>query len=79
MRKLLLCLLLSCATVGNYNEGDCPSMMSREEHASGSVRCRALCSSYARDFDYYTDKCECVCKKQNQTKQQPGSNYTNQM
>jgi hypothetical protein len=64
---VLFVVLLSvgCATTSNpyaYNEMEsCPSAMSDEQHMSGVVRCRALCSSYARDFAEYTPDCKCWC------------------
>jgi hypothetical protein len=33
-----------------------------EEMASGRVQCRALCSSWGRDYDQYTYEGACVCK-----------------
>jgi hypothetical protein len=51
--------------------------MTAEEHASGVVRCRAMCSSYARDFDNYSAAtCKCFCKPERGAKKAP---ITNQM
>jgi hypothetical protein len=56
----------SCATTKQnqyaYEEMDsCPSQMTEQQHYSGVVRCRALCSSYARDFVQFGDDCKCFC------------------
>lgn len=60
----LLVLLTSCATTSRYayEELDsCPARMTPEQRLSGVVRCRAMCSSYARDFAEFTDECGCFC------------------
>lgn len=68
MKKLIAVLMLaSCATVGPnpyaYEEAaSCPRGMTEDEHLSGTVRCRALCSSYGRDFDQYGKDCRCFCR-----------------
>ncbi|TAL42474.1 MAG: hypothetical protein EPN91_08825 [Salinibacterium sp.] len=61
---LALLLMLGCATVrSTYEESsECPVVMTEEQHASGVVRCRALCSSYARDFSSYDTDCKCRCR-----------------
>ena len=67
--KYLFCavlLTMACATVSDnpyaYNEMDsCPSRMSDEQQYSGVVRCRAMCSSYGRDFAEYDAQCRCWC------------------
>lgn len=66
MRRLIAVLaFLSCATVApsTYEEADaCPVPMTEEQRASGAVRCRAMCSSYARDFAAFEDDCKCRCQ-----------------
>jgi hypothetical protein len=58
---LLLSLLGGCTT-SSYSEMDqCPAYMDEEQKASGAVRCRAMCSSYGRDFDSFGDDCHCNC------------------
>jgi hypothetical protein len=60
----LLSMLLSCASSNQYaySEMDsCPSSMTEEQHESGVVRCRAMCSSYARDFAEFDAECKCRC------------------
>lgn len=58
-------LCLSCASAKNqyaYQELEqCPAAMSEEQHYSGVVRCRALCSSYGRDFAEFGADCRCYC------------------
>ena len=59
-------LAWSCATTASnphaYAEMEaCPSSMTDEQHQSGVVRCRALCSSYGRDFAEYRADCRCMC------------------
>jgi hypothetical protein len=67
MRTLMLMLLTTaaCATTSNpysYEEmSSCPPSMDAEEHQSGVVRCRAMCSSYAREFAEYDHECKCRC------------------
>lgn len=65
MKKLLVLvgLLLGCATVGHgYAEMDqCPALMTEEQRESGIVRCRSMCSSYARDFAEFDAECKCRC------------------
>ncbi len=66
---------LACATVKQnpyaYQELDsCPASMSEEQHYSGVVRCRAMCSSYARDFAEFTADCRCWCAPSS-----PGGRY----
>jgi len=67
MRFALSCTLLlaACATVtsSSYEEmTQCPAAMTEEQHASGVVRCTAMCSSYARDFaEYDSTDCKCRC------------------
>lgn len=95
MKKLILTLFLAvsaCATTqastnpNDYQESQtCPTVMSEEGHLSGVVRCRAMCSSYARDFAEYTDDCKCWCapaggaSKGYGTPQRPNQNgYNNQ-
>lgn len=54
----------ACATVSPYaydEAAECPAHMTSEGHESGVVRCRAMCSSYARDFADYTSDCKCWC------------------
>lgn len=63
MRLLVAVLLVSCAA-GPYawrESESCPSPMTEEEHASGAVRCRAMCSSYGRDVVRFDDACRCYC------------------
>ena len=71
MKKILimLCLVSACATVGSntnpyaYEEApSCPARMDSQQFESGLVRCRALCSSYARDVDRFDKDCKCYCK-----------------
>jgi hypothetical protein len=47
-----------------------------EEMPAGRVQCRALCSSYARDFDAYTYEGACVCKPDPKAHQQYNGNQT---
>jgi len=60
-------LLVGCATTATTNPyqydelQQCPVSMTEEQRSSGVVRCRAMCSSYGRDFDSYTDDCKCWC------------------
>lgn len=58
-------LSLSCATTSNpysYEEmAQCPPSMDEEQHESGVVRCRAMCSSYAREFAEFDHECKCRC------------------
>jgi hypothetical protein len=57
-------LLLSCAPTNRYAYAEmdaCPAPMSEEQHESGVVRCRAMCSSYARDFGEFDSDCKCRC------------------
>jgi hypothetical protein len=57
-------LAVSCATTNPYayDEADaCPPNMSEEQHESGVVRCRAMCSSYAREFAEFDAECKCRC------------------
>lgn len=65
MLKLAAVLMtLSCATSSRYGYSelaDCPARMDEEQHMSGVVRCRAMCSSYARDFAEYGADCKCRC------------------
>lgn len=69
MKKMMVLvgLLMACATVPanryQYQEMQaCPAVMDDEMRESGAVRCRALCSSYAKDFASYDDDCKCRCK-----------------
>ena len=60
----LALLAVSCATTPStgYEElASCPAAMDDEQRASGAVRCRAMCSSYARDFSSFDDDCKCRC------------------
>ena len=62
--SLAAVVLVSCATTGayRYEESEsCPANMDEKGHASGAVRCAAMCSSYARNFAEYTDDCKCFC------------------
>lgn len=64
---VLVGLLVGCATVNPnphaYQEmTSCPVMMDEQQKLSGTVRCRALCSSYARDMALYDDNCKCWCE-----------------
>jgi hypothetical protein len=64
LQFVALLLMVSCARVNKYayEELDgCPAPMSEEQHESGVVRCRALCSSYARDFAEFDADCKCRC------------------
>lgn len=65
MRLLhVLILVAGCATTSKYSYEElesCPTFMNEQQHLSGVVRCRALCSSYARDFAEYGDDCRCWC------------------
>lgn len=61
---LLFLVLSACATNRfAYNEAEsCPGpQMSKDQMDSGAVRCRAMCSSYARDFASYDTDCRCRC------------------
>lgn len=56
----------SCATVGSnpyaYEELEsCPVSMTEQQHASGVVQCRAMCSSYGRDMHEFGKDCRCFC------------------
>lgn len=66
MKNLILAvfLLAGCATVGQggYEAEQCPAVMTPAQKESGVVRCRAMCSSYARDFSSFDDDCKCRCK-----------------
>lgn len=67
MKKLILASLLAigCATVNPYRYeelGACPNFMDDDQRASGTVRCRAACSSEGRDMAYYADNCKCYCQ-----------------
>jgi len=67
MKRLLLILfsLASCAAIhpSGYEEAEtCPSPMTQSQAESGIVRCRALCSSYARDFAGFGLDCKCYCR-----------------
>lgn len=70
MRALILAafLLVGCATAptpyGYEEMSSCPAAMDAEQKESGVVRCRAMCSSYARDFATYDDDCKCRCAPQ---------------
>lgn len=66
MKSLLagVVLLVSCASPARYAYQEtemCPAVMSEQEHNSGVVRCRAMCSSYARDFAEFGSDCRCRC------------------
>lgn len=67
MKKLFLAVLVitSCAT-NQYAFSElnsCPAVMDSQQYQSGVVRCRAECSSYARDFYLYSEKdCKCYCQ-----------------
>lgn len=68
---LLLSLSTGCATVKQnpyaYHELEsCPASMTEEQHRSGVVRCRAMCSSYSRDFAEFTADCRCWCAPSSQ-------------
>ncbi len=59
-----LSLLVSCASSARYayeESESCPVAMTEEQHESGVVRCRAMCSSYARDFAEFDAECKCRC------------------
>lgn len=61
---VVVLLWSACATGNRYAYAEmeaCPASMSEGEHESGVVRCRAMCSSYARDFAEYDDHCNCRC------------------
>lgn len=65
MKYMFVGLLLSCVTTNPYayeEATECPVAMNQEEHLSGQVRCRAMCSSYGRDMDSYRTDCKCFCK-----------------
>lgn len=70
MKTLLIAVLLlvGCATVApltnqqQYEMDTCPNLMTDEMRESGAIRCRAMCSSEARDMAYYTDDCKCFCQ-----------------
>ena len=69
-------LALSCATVKQnpyaYEEMDsCPASMDEQQHLSGVVRCRAMCSSYGRDFAEYGGDCRCYCAPASPVFRQP--------
>jgi hypothetical protein len=64
MRVALVALFLNACAVSKYQYSEseqCPVMMDSEQKESGTVRCRALCSSYGRDMEGYTDDCKCYC------------------
>ena len=71
MKYLMLLLVVSCVTSGgevreanasSWEEAaSCPSNMSNEQKASGSVRCRAMCASYGRGFELFDSECRCIC------------------
>lgn len=64
MRVALVALFLNACAVSKYSYSEseqCPSFMDNEQRESGTVRCRALCSSYGRDMEGYTDDCKCYC------------------
>lgn len=61
MALLALSLLSGCATTSYAELDQCPAVMDEEQKASGVVRCRAMCSSYNRDFDSFGDDCHCNC------------------
>lgn len=60
-RLLAVVALMSCATVPTHEEESCPSPMSDSQAARGAMECRALCSSYARDFAAFASDCKCYC------------------
>jgi len=66
MKRLLIILFsfASCAATSRYSYEEsptCPVQMTEEQHASGAVRCRAMCSSYGRDFASFDPDCKCRC------------------
>lgn len=72
--KLLIVAVLAlaaCATVApltnqqQYEMDTCPNFMTDEMRASGTVRCRAMCSSEGRDMAVYKDNCKCYCQPAN--------------
>ncbi len=70
--KLLIVAVLAlaaCVTTApaltnqqQYEMDTCPNLMTDEMRLSGSVRCRAMCSSEGRDMAVYTDECKCYCQ-----------------
>lgn len=87
MKKILLAamLMVGCATVQaqqnpyDYQEmSSCPSKMDEEQQLSGTVRCRAMCSSYGRDFAEYSADCKCWCKPDGRTHGHGGYSVPNQ-
>lgn len=68
MKKLLaVVMLISCATVNPYaydEAPECPGTnMTPAQFDSGTVRCRALCSSWGRNLERYNAAdCKCLCK-----------------
>jgi hypothetical protein len=67
VKKLIFVFaFLSCAAVNPYahdESSSCPAPMSEEQHASGVVRCRALCSSEGRNFSSFDVDCKCRCER----------------
>lgn len=65
MKRLLVVLfsLASCAAVQSRPEAEvCPSPMSNAQYMSGAMQCRALCSSYGRDYEAFDLQCRCICQ-----------------
>lgn len=59
MKYLLAVLLLNCATVGYTNE----------QIADATIRCKAMCGSYGREFREWLQDGRCVCEGEKVTKQ----------
>jgi hypothetical protein len=65
-RLIILFAFLSCASVNPYaypESSSCPSSMDEEQHLSGVVRCRAMCSSEGRNFSSFDADCKCRCER----------------